>query len=312
MKKTLHFSLVLLCFFTAHIFAQLESPILVEPPKDAQVVNLPVTLDWQEVSGADCYLVEITLDPNSEDKEEHICNATYTAYHMPLEETERNTTYFWRVTAHDVSGWGTPSEYFNFTTADVSVEGTIGNLTDGVIDLIAEDKLTSSQGSQLISRLDAAEHYLSLGNTFLANLNMYLFKLRVMILRTSSMLSTADADALNYSADGVIDLIAEGDAQIQAINFKELSTPKEYSLGQNYPNPFNPSTTIEYSIPKNSVVSLKIYDMLGKEVATLTDRYQEAGTYIVNWNASHLSSGVYFYKLSAGSFIETKKMILSK
>jgi len=83
-----------------------------------------------------------------------------------------------------------------------------------------------------------------------------------------------------------------------------------YKLSQNYPNPFNPSTTINYSIPERSNVTLKVYDILGREIATLVNKQQKAGFYEVNWNAINNSSGVYFYKILAGDFVETKKMIL--
>jgi hypothetical protein len=86
----------------------------------------------------------------------------------------------------------------------------------------------------------------------------------------------------------------------------------DYSLSQNYPNPFNPTTTIQYSIPYTSNVSLKIYDILGNEVAKLFDEYREEGSYEVDFNATALSSGLYFFKLQAGNFIETKKMIFLK
>ncbi len=89
-------------------------------------------------------------------------------------------------------------------------------------------------------------------------------------------------------------------------------TPAEFALEQNYPNPFNPSTTIKYSVKENIKVSLKIYDILGNEVATLVNEVKPAGSYSVNFNSNGLSSGVYFYNLSAGRFTETKKMLLLK
>lgn|GEM_PF-4763143 len=86
----------------------------------------------------------------------------------------------------------------------------------------------------------------------------------------------------------------------------------EYSLSSNYPNPFNPSTTINYQIPNNNYVTLKVYDMLGNVVKTLIDGYKTQGNYSINFNASSLSNGIYFYQLKAGSFISTKKMLLLK
>ncbi len=85
-----------------------------------------------------------------------------------------------------------------------------------------------------------------------------------------------------------------------------------FRLEQNYPNPFNPTTNISYVLPKAENVSLKVYDVLGREVATLVNEVKPAGAYTVPFNASNLASGVYFYKLQAGSFVQTKKMMLVK
>jgi GH18 family chitinase len=97
--------------------------------------------------------------------------------------------------------------------------------------------------------------------------------------------------------------------------------PAEYMLHQNYPNPFNSATTIKYQIPQSSFsekgerggfVSLKVYDLLGREMATLVNEQKPAGIYTLQWNASNLPSGVYFYQLKAGSYAETKKLVLLK
>jgi len=88
--------------------------------------------------------------------------------------------------------------------------------------------------------------------------------------------------------------------------------PTKFSLSQNYPNPFNPSTKIKYSIPKSSQVVVKVFDVLGNEIETLVNEEKPVGTYEVNWNAANLPSGVYFYRLQAGDFVQTRKMILLK
>ena len=85
-----------------------------------------------------------------------------------------------------------------------------------------------------------------------------------------------------------------------------------YKLSQNYPNPFNPTTSINYSISKSGLVTLKVYDILGKEVMTLVNEVKNAGNHEINFNASSLSSGVYFYRIESGNFIDTKKMFLLK
>lgn len=89
-------------------------------------------------------------------------------------------------------------------------------------------------------------------------------------------------------------------------------TPTEYALKANYPNPFNPSTMIRFSIPQENFITLKVYDLLGREVANLVSETRKAGNYEVNFDASSLSSGVYFYKLQAGNFVSTQKMTLMK
>jgi hypothetical protein len=100
--------------------------------------------------------------------------------------------------------------------------------------------------------------------------------------------------------------------QVQAVGEEHQILPIEFSLGQNYPNPFNPSTTISYSLTAESFVSLKVYDVLGQEVASLIQQKEKRGYHEVSFNANNLSSGVYLYRLEAGSLIATKKMILMK
>jgi hypothetical protein len=90
------------------------------------------------------------------------------------------------------------------------------------------------------------------------------------------------------------------------------TVPDKYSLSQNYPNPFNPETKINYTIPKSGFVSLKVYDLLGRQVADLVNDYKMAGNYIIEFNAANLSSGVYYYKLISGEFTDIKKMTVIK
>lgn len=102
--------------------------------------------------------------------------------------------------------------------------------------------------------------------------------------------------------------------EVNVTNVKQENglTPKKYSLYQNYPNPFNPSTKIKYQIPSSGHVSLKVYDILGNEVANLVNENQSTGNYEVNFNASGLTSGIYFYQLNSGGFTQVNKMMLIK
>ena len=96
------------------------------------------------------------------------------------------------------------------------------------------------------------------------------------------------------------------------LNVQPENLPVSFNMKQNYPNPFNPKTTIEYDIPFETSVTLKIYDILGRETSTIVNTEQPAGNYKVQFDASTLASGIYFYRLQAGGFVETKKMVVLK
>jgi len=118
---------------------------------------------------------------------------------------------------------------------------------------------------------------------------------------------TTSGDNWNFATNKTISITATS-----IRNLNEVAA--NYSLGQNYPNPFNPTTNIKYGISKSGFVSLKVYDLAGKEVATLVNQNQNAGTYVVDFQAGDygLTSGVYFYKISADGFSSVRKMILNK
>jgi hypothetical protein len=97
---------------------------------------------------------------------------------------------------------------------------------------------------------------------------------------------------------------------ITSVEMLSVDAPTDFSLSQNYPNPFNPATAIQFSLPSKSFVSLKVFDVTGRELAILVSEELPAGTYLQRWNAACLASGAYFYRLQAGSFNETKRLVL--
>lgn len=127
----------------------------------------------------------------------------------------------------------------------------------------------------------------------------------------------APAEELEYrlkqiDTDGAFEyyhITAKIDAS-SVTDVEDGTLPTEFALEQNYPNPFNPTTKISYSIPQNGQVQIKVYDMLGNEIATLVNEQKQVGNYEVNFDASNLSSGVYLYKIVSGNYLETKKMVL--
>jgi hypothetical protein len=99
---------------------------------------------------------------------------------------------------------------------------------------------------------------------------------------------------------------------VTGVKDEKVESVKNYQLYQNYPNPFNPSTTIKYQLPKSGFITLKVYDLLGREVSTLVNEYKKSGSYNVNYDASKLVSGIYIYQIKLNNFISSKKMILLK
>ena len=119
-------------------------------------------------------------------------------------------------------------------------------------------------------------------------------------------------DTIGYCVGDAGTILKTTNGGITALNNSSGTVPAEYSLSQNYPNPFNPATVISFDIPKSSLVSLIVYDAMGREVKTLLNESLGAGAYSFDWDASSYPTGVYFYKLQANEFISTRKMVLIK
>ena len=110
-----------------------------------------------------------------------------------------------------------------------------------------------------------------------------------------------------------IDGVVYGDTSYYPVDVKnKLVVPLSFGLSQNYPNPFNPVTTITYQIPKEGLVTLKVYDILGNEIRTLVNEYKPSGRYKAEFDASRLASGMYLYRLRVNEYVSTKKMLLLK
>jgi len=135
----------------------------------------------------------------------------------------------------------------------------------------------------------------------------------------SGNVSALDAIRMNYNT--IFGLLVTWNNDVyklidtaRPIGIKNVETniPKIFCLSQNYPNPFNPSTKIKYDIPKTSQVTIKVFDLIGREVTTLVNEIKQPGSYEAEFNASNFASGVYFYRIEAGNYVNVKKMVLVK
>lgn len=167
----------------------------------------------------------------------------------------------------------------------------------------AQVKLTDDSGDSYVQALDAVEAtgwYLvqdTVNITWSGNLN-----------EARLTLMTKNNDTVSYYLDNTS--IYKLDVSSSLNDKKEPVYPTKFQLDQNFPNPFNPETVISFSLPKNSKIQLTVYNMLGKEVALLADEVFSAGQHQIKFKANSLPSGVYVYRLKAGEFIQSRKMIL--
>ncbi len=150
------------------------------------------------------------------------------------------------------------------------------------------------------------------GNTVreLENTNVGVYDASLIPKTFNVSMFSPDLYIINTNSFAVNTNVTPRNAWVSTLAKGEITSPLLFKLEQNYPNPFNPTTTISFTIPSKSFVSLKIFDALGREVSTLINEELSSGTYSKQWDASGLTSGVYFYRLQAGSFTQTKKLIL--
>jgi uncharacterized protein (TIGR02145 family) len=208
------------------------------------------------------------------------------------------------------TGWHIPS-YTELTTLSTSVSGD-GNKLKAIGQGTGAGAGTNTSGfSALMTGYRSTD-----GNFgYLGNYTFFWSSTEIPSLNATYMRLTGSGSGidLTYYLKGTGYNVRCLNNNIVGVNGKEQSNlPKEFLLAQNYPNPFNPSTTINFSIPKATHVSLSIYNSMGKEVSKLISKEMNAGVYTTEWNASGFASGVYYYRVIAGNFIATKKLILLK
>ena len=131
-----------------------------------------------------------------------------------------------------------------------------------------------------------------------------------------AIIAWEDQRNYGFNSNDIYAQYISGDGSIPAkylnVSNQNAAAPGKFQLNQNYPNPFNPSTTIQYQIPKSGMVIIKVYDVLGREVKTLVNQYQQNGKYDIKFDGSNFPSGIYYYRMQIGNFSETKKLILLK
>jgi photosystem II stability/assembly factor-like uncharacterized protein len=259
-------------------------------------------------------------------------DGTYTLTHIPQDSVDIGVfpnlapPNDWVITYYPSTiNWQNASVIYpagNLNNIDINVFRLVSTTANNSVN----GKVMQSIASPLLAGIKDVFVYVKNGNTFVRtgitdSLGIYHVQslpsgnLKVIVNRLgysgdSSMVTvtpTSNVDSVNFYLNRIY----------IGINPVGNNIPSDFKLYQNYPNPFNPTTNIKYQIPKNGFVSLKVYDLLGREIVTLVNEYQKAGTYetqfSINSITNHqLSSGIYFYRLLSGDFVETKKMLMIK
>ena len=282
----------------------IAAPTLVSPENGTVVEVLIPLLDWDNVDGALNYNAQVSLLNDFSLVLYEVTDLTESNCLIPDGELTTNTLYYWRVNAINTGGTSAWSDSWNFQTYATPSENT--EMLDLTIDsMIVAGILNTGNGNSLIVILNSALDKINQGKYTVAinKLNAFINKVEAFIPKKltpeqgQDLIDRANAIIEQLSGD-MVNLIPE--------------IPEVFSLIQNYPNPFNPITKIDYGLPFDSKVSLQIFDVLGREVVTLVDDNLKAGYYSIDFNASNLASGIYFYRMIAGDFNAIKKMVVLK
>ena len=297
---------------TINILSLPYTPVQISPANGSQGLELSQILKWNKVSNSVRYNFVIASDSlftNIVYKDSLLTDTTKSVYLSTL------TKYFWKVCAINQVGSGLYSETWSLKTKGmpcipnrITPVNNSNNLSKPVVFKWNKAFELTDNGAIDKYLLEITKDTVTMANYFL--------RVPTDTVWTEDSISSFSTYYWRISAKGNIGWGQRSSwwkftttTDISKIN---ESVPDRYDLFNNYPNPFNPETKIKFDLPQNSLVTLKIYDISGREVEELINNKLDAGSYMVSFKADKFSSGVYFYRLIAGNFISTKKMILLK
>jgi Arylsulfotransferase (ASST)/Secretion system C-terminal sorting domain len=287
-------------------------PTLISPSNNSQVTDSKVELKWDKNKFAQSFHVQLATDSAFE----HVIyeDSSLVKNYVEIDSLEEDNIYYWRVLSDNntdsLGGYSGYTKPFSFSTllnnpTNLNVYTTSqanflvwGNLSGKLDSTVVERKGgNDTVNYKIVGYVPKNKSYFTDNAPDKINVvsNRYTYRIKATKNNISSDYIYSQAIEWNtpiYSGKGYI--------------------PKTYSLKHNYPNPFNPTTYIIYDLPIDGWVVIKVYDILGKEIETLVNKYQNAGEYEVIFKADNLSSGIYLYRLTSGNFSQTKKMILEK
>jgi hypothetical protein len=288
-----------------------DNPLLVSPENGSTDIAINITFEWETSLRAEFYRFQISTQAG-------FGSLVFDTTGVVENELSYNglnygTQYYWRVQAGNNDGVSEWSDVWSFTTAmQVPAVPVLAYPRNGATNIATDTLLVWESAARAqtyhvqVSEDSAFSAAIvdsnGLSNTFLS-ING-LDSVTTYYWRVCAVNSAGESDwssVWNFTT-----------GNITIVDSLDRTIPRHYSLSQNYPNPFNPSTTIQYTIPSDVHVRLTVYNVLGQVVIKLVSETQQAGSYQVVFDAANLPSGIYIYHLTAGNFIETRRMILAK
>jgi len=306
----------LTCVYTSGSVVGLTAPVapsLLTPANGAANQPVSVNLTWGSVTGTATYKVQVATDSNFVALV--VNDSTLTTASKAVSGLLNNTKYYWRVNAKNIGGTSSYSAKFNFTTV-VAVPAVPVLLTPVTGAINQLPKLTLTWGTVA----GAATYRVQVSTSILfaatvINDSTVTTPSRVVTLSNNTKYYWR-VNAKNVAGTSAFSTVFDFTTSLTGVVTIEL--PKEFSLSQNYPNPFNPATTISFGLPVSSPVTMEIYNVLGVKVRTLLrGETMNAGIHQMEWNGKDdagmaVTSGVYLYRINAGTFQVSKKMLMLK
>jgi hypothetical protein len=291
-----------------------DVPVLLAPPNGSIVFTRTPLLQWYRTHWAGRYFVQVSLNSNFNTTVVNDSSSTGQQFSVPSGILQLNTQYFWRVAGWNPLGRGPFSAVWSFNVANIPAAPSLVSPPDSSVVPNTTPVLTwtSSGGAFYYGVQVAADAGF---NSMVINdstLSFVTYTVAGGILQQGQTYfwrayaynplgRSPNSQTWRFTVQGPTGIINTGNG-----------IPKEFNLYQNFPNPFNPSTVIKFDIPVKSDVKLIVYDLLGREAAQLVNGEMNAGRYEITWNAGNLASGIYYYKLTSGKEVFTKKLILVK
>gem|GEM_PF-173882 len=285
-----------------------NAPIQVSPADSVTDLSTDLTFKWRDAEISSDYRFQLSVTKNFYEKTDTLIKSDTS---FTVSDLKFNQTYYWRVQTINKGGVSKWSKVRLFKT-QVDLPG--------IPELIAPQAHISVDpfvNRFVWSKADRASTYrFQLSNT--SGFESVLKDSSGFVIQTLENVPLPENTTLfwrvqanNKAGAGAWSAVQEIKTSI-ATSIESEALPKNYAMDQNYPNPFNPSTTIKYALPKAERVSITVFNMIGQKVAVLVDKRQEAGFHSITFNASNLASGMYIYRIKAGSFSQIKKLTLIK